>query len=112
MCIRTQLTKKSEEKASDADPIKPVYVGEFPEVVRDEQANVLRSHIPGNVSHYGLFLFLILLALTVNLQVMHLYLVEWTRRRAFPGSFAEIDSLSGVTYHLHLQKIVLFFNFL
>lgn len=50
---RTQLTKKSEEKASDADPIKPVYVGEFPEVVRDEQANFLRSHIPGDASISG-----------------------------------------------------------
>lgn len=112
MVVRAQLTNKSEKKASDGDPIKPVYVGEFPEVVRDEQASFLRSHIPGNVCHFGFFLFLILLALMVNLQAIHLFLVEWIRRRAFLGSFAEIDSSSGVTCHLHLQKIVLYCNFL
>ncbi|KAJ6729274.1 NUCLEAR PORE COMPLEX PROTEIN NUP133 [Salix viminalis] len=50
---RAQLTNKSEKKASDGDPIKPVYVGEFPEVVRDEQASFLRSHIPGDTSISG-----------------------------------------------------------
>ncbi|CAK7349111.1 unnamed protein product [Dovyalis caffra] len=50
---RTQLTNKSDKKVSDVDPIKPVYVGEFPEIVRDEQANFLRSHIHGDASISG-----------------------------------------------------------
>ncbi|CAI0383867.1 unnamed protein product [Linum tenue] len=36
------------EKGTQADPIKPVYVGEFPQVVRDEQAR-LQKHITGDV---------------------------------------------------------------
>ena len=30
-------TVSKNEKGDDIDPIKPVYVGEFPQVVRDEQ---------------------------------------------------------------------------
>lgn len=35
------------EKENEVDPIKPVYVGEFPQVVRDEQASFLQKRIPG-----------------------------------------------------------------
>ncbi|KAA8524826.1 hypothetical protein F0562_011249 [Nyssa sinensis] len=39
---------KKSEKGDDIDPIKPVYVGEFPQVVRDEQAIFLNKHFPGD----------------------------------------------------------------
>lgn len=35
------------EKGDVVDPIKPVFIGEFPQVVRDEQTSILRKHIPG-----------------------------------------------------------------
>lgn len=35
------------EKGDVVDPIKPVFIGEFPQVIRDEQTSVLRKHIPG-----------------------------------------------------------------
>ncbi|WCJ37399.1 Nucleoporin Nup133/Nup155-like [Euphorbia peplus] len=41
------------EKENEADPIKPVYVGEFPQVVRDEQANFMQKRIPGNACICG-----------------------------------------------------------
>ncbi|KAJ8748588.1 hypothetical protein K2173_007578 [Erythroxylum novogranatense] len=34
------------ERGGEADSIKPVYVGEFPQVVRDQQASFLQDHIP------------------------------------------------------------------
>lgn len=40
-------TANKNEKGDDVDPIKPVYVGEFPQVVRDEQTKLLQKHIPG-----------------------------------------------------------------
>ncbi|KAK7320278.1 hypothetical protein VNO77_29610 [Canavalia gladiata] len=33
-------------KGDDADPTKPVFVGEFPQVVRDEQATLLHKRVP------------------------------------------------------------------
>uniref|UniRef100_A0A5B7BVC6 Nucleoporin Nup133/Nup155-like N-terminal domain-containing protein n=1 Tax=Davidia involucrata TaxID=16924 RepID=A0A5B7BVC6_DAVIN len=39
---------KKSEKGDDIDPIKPVYVGEFPQVVRDEQAIFLYKRVPGD----------------------------------------------------------------
>ncbi|KAG8642169.1 nuclear pore complex protein NUP133 isoform X4 [Manihot esculenta] len=36
------------DKGNEADPIKPVYVGEFPQLVRAEQASFLQKHIPGD----------------------------------------------------------------
>ncbi|KAK9155347.1 hypothetical protein Sjap_002827 [Stephania japonica] len=38
---------KEIEKRADTDPVKPVYVGEFPEEVRDAQAGFLRKSAPG-----------------------------------------------------------------
>lgn len=35
------------EKGDDIDAIKPVYVGEFPQVVRDEQTKLLQKRVPG-----------------------------------------------------------------
>ncbi|KAL6135129.1 hypothetical protein ACLB2K_067357 [Fragaria x ananassa] len=35
------------------DEIKPVYVGEFPQVVRDEQASMLQKHVHGDASVSG-----------------------------------------------------------
>ncbi|GMN27716.1 hypothetical protein TIFTF001_001775 [Ficus carica] len=40
-------TANKNEKGDDVDPIKPVYVGEFPQVVRDEQTKLLQKRIPG-----------------------------------------------------------------
>lgn len=41
------------EKGDQADQIKPVYVGEFPQVVRDEHASLLQKHIPGDACISG-----------------------------------------------------------
>uniref|UniRef100_A0A2P2KB65 Uncharacterized protein MANES_12G061100 n=3 Tax=Rhizophora mucronata TaxID=61149 RepID=A0A2P2KB65_RHIMU len=41
------------EKGNEADPIKPVYLGEFPQAVRDQQASFLREHVPGDASISG-----------------------------------------------------------
>ncbi|XP_050205728.1 nuclear pore complex protein NUP133 isoform X2 [Mercurialis annua] len=41
------------EKENEVDPIKPVYVGEFPQVVRDEQDRFLQKHISGNAHISG-----------------------------------------------------------
>ncbi|KAK9132974.1 hypothetical protein Scep_012502 [Stephania cephalantha] len=38
---------KEVEKRADSDPVKPVYVGEFPEEVRDAQAGFLQKSAPG-----------------------------------------------------------------
>lgn len=35
------------DKGDQTEPIKPVYVGEFPQVVRDEQASLLQKRSPG-----------------------------------------------------------------
>lgn len=37
-------------KEDNTDPIKPVFVAEFPQVVRDEQAALLRKRVPGKNS--------------------------------------------------------------
>ncbi|KAJ4730197.1 nuclear pore complex protein [Melia azedarach] len=41
------------EKVDQIDPIKPVFVGEFPQVIRDEQTNILRKHVPGDACISG-----------------------------------------------------------
>ncbi|XP_062107214.1 nuclear pore complex protein NUP133 [Humulus lupulus] len=41
-------TPNKYEKGDDVDPIKPVYVGEFPQVVRDEQTKLLQRHGRGD----------------------------------------------------------------
>lgn len=38
---------RKSEKGDDIDPIQPIYVGEFPQVVRDEQTNFLQKRVPG-----------------------------------------------------------------
>ncbi|KAB1208705.1 hypothetical protein CJ030_MR6G006663 [Morella rubra] len=37
------------EREDEADPIKPVYVGEFPQVVRDEEASLLQKRVPASI---------------------------------------------------------------
>lgn len=44
---------KKSDKGEETDPIQPVYVGEFPQVLRDEQAVFLHKHAPGNASICG-----------------------------------------------------------
>ncbi|KAK3010502.1 hypothetical protein RJ639_011771 [Escallonia herrerae] len=44
---------KKGEKGNDLDPTQPVYVGEFPQVVRDEQANFLQKCFPGDACFAG-----------------------------------------------------------
>jgi nuclear pore complex protein Nup133 len=39
------LSRASQNEKGDG--IKPVYVGEFPQVVRDEQASMLHRHVHG-----------------------------------------------------------------
>lgn len=43
-CLPRVLPGNQNEKG---DEIKPVYVGEFPQVVRDEQASMLQRHVHG-----------------------------------------------------------------
>ncbi|XP_012081441.1 nuclear pore complex protein NUP133 isoform X2 [Jatropha curcas] len=49
---RIQPANKN-EKGNEVDPIKPVYVGDFPQVVRDEQAGFLQKHFLDNVGVSG-----------------------------------------------------------
>ncbi|GMH07149.1 hypothetical protein Nepgr_008989 [Nepenthes gracilis] len=44
---------KNSEKMDDEDPIQPVFVGEFPQVVREEQNNLHRKHAPGQACIAG-----------------------------------------------------------
>ncbi|XP_057508385.1 nuclear pore complex protein NUP133 [Actinidia eriantha] len=44
---RISPVKKS-EKVEDLDPVQPVFVGEFPQLVRDEQAILLQKRVPGD----------------------------------------------------------------
>ena len=47
--FRISPVKKS-EKVEDLDPVQPVFVGEFPQLVRDEQAILLQKRVPGEYS--------------------------------------------------------------
>lgn len=49
---RIPPTKKG-EKADDVDPVKPVFVSEFPQVVRNEQVNLLQNRVLGDFSISG-----------------------------------------------------------
>ncbi|VFR00784.1 unnamed protein product [Cuscuta campestris] len=49
---RIPPTKKS-DKENEADQVKPVFVGEFPQLLRDEQAAVLQSRASGKAAHSG-----------------------------------------------------------
>ncbi|PWA97689.1 nucleoporin, Nup133/Nup155-like protein [Artemisia annua] len=49
---RIPATKKS-DKGDDVDPIQPVFVGEVPQVVRDEQTNILQKRLSGDTGIYG-----------------------------------------------------------
>ncbi|KAL6975608.1 hypothetical protein U1Q18_024400 [Sarracenia purpurea var. burkii] len=44
---------KRSEKVGDLDPVQPVFVGEFPQVVRDEQAMLLQKRVSGDVCISG-----------------------------------------------------------
>lgn len=41
------------DKEDVTDPVKPVYVGEFPQVVRDEQASLIQQFVTGGASMSG-----------------------------------------------------------
>lgn len=41
-----RIPKKNEK--GDEDPNQPIYVGEFPQVVRDAQAELMHKRVPGN----------------------------------------------------------------
>nr|GMD33613.1 nuclear pore complex protein NUP133 [Ipomoea batatas] len=49
---RIPPTKRS-DKGDDTDLVKPVFVGEFPQVLRDQQAVVLQNYAPGSASMSG-----------------------------------------------------------
>ncbi|MFS7921831.1 putative transcription factor WD40-like family [Helianthus anomalus] len=54
LSVRARIpTVKKSDKADDVDPIQPVYVGEVPQVVRDEQANMLQKHLSGDTGISG-----------------------------------------------------------
>ncbi|KAF8414232.1 hypothetical protein HHK36_002232 [Tetracentron sinense] len=44
---------KKTEKGADSDPIEPVYVGEFPQVVRDGQSSFVQKIVPGDAGISG-----------------------------------------------------------
>ncbi|XP_023747416.1 nuclear pore complex protein NUP133 [Lactuca sativa] len=46
-------TAKKSDKVDDVDPIQPVYAGEVPQVVRDEQAKMLQKRASGDTNTYG-----------------------------------------------------------
>lgn len=48
---RIPSLKKSEK--GDEDPNQPIYVGEFPQVVRDAQADLMRMRVPGDACVSG-----------------------------------------------------------
>lgn len=41
------------EKGNEIDPVKPVFVSEFPQSVRDEQSSFLRKYLPGHACISG-----------------------------------------------------------
>jgi len=43
---------KKSDKVDDVDPVQPVYVGEVPQVVRDEQANMLQKRVSGQYTWF------------------------------------------------------------
>nr|GEV84045.1 nuclear pore complex protein NUP133 [Tanacetum cinerariifolium] len=49
---RIPTTKKS-DKGDDVEPIQLVIVGEVPQVVRDEQANIFQKRLSGDTGIYG-----------------------------------------------------------
>ncbi|KAH7576632.1 hypothetical protein JRO89_XS01G0121100 [Xanthoceras sorbifolium] len=46
-------TASKSDRGDDVDPIKPVFVGEFPQAVRDEQTSILSKRVPGDVCVLG-----------------------------------------------------------
>ena len=48
-CVFTDRMSQAKKKANvdDREQIEPVYVGEFPQLVHDEQTNFLRKSVPG-----------------------------------------------------------------
>ncbi|KAF6149593.1 hypothetical protein GIB67_011202 [Kingdonia uniflora] len=77
-------------KGTDADPVQPVYVGEFPEEVRDAQASFLHKSISGDTGISG----------------------GVDKGTSLAWMFVETSFLFGVTSHLQLQKNVSFSIFL
>ncbi|KAK0588550.1 hypothetical protein LWI29_002498 [Acer saccharum] len=46
-------TASKSERGDEVDPIKPVFVGEFPQAVRDEQTSILSKRVPGDACVSG-----------------------------------------------------------
>ncbi|KAK9077399.1 hypothetical protein SSX86_005736 [Deinandra increscens subsp. villosa] len=54
LSVRARIpTVKKGDKVDEVDPIQPVYVGEVPQEVRDEQANMLQKRLSGDTSISG-----------------------------------------------------------
>ncbi|KAK6918746.1 Nucleoporin, Nup133/Nup155-like, C-terminal [Dillenia turbinata] len=53
LSVLARTPVKRKEKGDDPDPTQPVFVGEFPQAVRDEQANCLHAHIVGDTFFSG-----------------------------------------------------------
>lgn len=79
---------KNSEKDGE-DPNKPIYVGEFPEVVRNEQANLIHKQLHGFYTRLHLSFKLLNcfsgLTFCFLCQVMHLTLAGLTRRPPWHG---------------------------
>ncbi|KAI3755663.1 hypothetical protein L1987_55468 [Smallanthus sonchifolius] len=53
LSVRARIPTVKSDKVDDVDPTQPVYVGEVPQVVRDEQANMLQKRLSGDTSISG-----------------------------------------------------------
>ncbi|KAI3804901.1 hypothetical protein L1987_26776 [Smallanthus sonchifolius] len=53
LSVRARIQTVKSDKVDDVDPIQPVYAGEVPQVVRDEQANMLQKRLSGDTSISG-----------------------------------------------------------
>ncbi|OVA20185.1 Nucleoporin [Macleaya cordata] len=96
---------KETEKGTDADPIRPVYVGEFPEEVRDAQSSLLQKSISGDAGisggmDKGTALSWILCG---NQLFVWSYLSPATSKKCvilnFPSSVSERGDISSLSNH-------------
>ncbi|KAK4492929.1 hypothetical protein RD792_000256 [Penstemon davidsonii] len=53
LSVLARIPPKGGEKLGEQDAVQPVYVGEFPQVVREAQLLLSKDHIPGDVSISG-----------------------------------------------------------
>lgn len=100
--------KKTEKE--DEDPNQPTYVGEFPQVVRNEQANLMHKQLHGSYTFLRLPFKLVnwFSGITFHhlCQVMHLTLVGLTKQPLWHGLFVEVNFLFGSTCHPQNQENV------